>query len=290
MKQLKGIFTALVTPFYDDESINFDALEALVVKNIADGVDGFYVGGSTGEAFLLSFDERKRILETVTKAVAGRCAIISHVGAISTKDACELAVHAASLKVDAVSAITPFYYKFSFHEFKKHYFEICEQCNLPMIVYNFPALSGVALTTQNIAELRENPLVMGVKHTSMDLFQLERMKNFDKDMLVYNGHDEVFLAGLSMGADGAIGTTYNFMGSKFVRIYNAFNEGNRQEAEMLQKEANEIIEGLIKVGVFQGTKYILEKQGIDCGICRKPFKELNLEDESLLDSLIKKYL
>lgn len=290
MSKLKGIFTALITPFNEDESINYASLEALIEKNIADGVDGFYVGGSTGEAFLLSMEERKKILEVAAKTINGRRGLISHVGAISTEDAAELARYAAEVGVDAVSAISPFYYKFSFDEIKAHYDYICSKCGLPMIVYNFPALSGVTLTTENIQQLTENPLIAGVKHTSMDMFQLERMKTANPELTIFNGYDEAFLAGLSVGADGAVGTTYNFMGNRFVNIHKAFLENDIEKAQKLQREANEIIEALCKVGVFQGTKYIISKQGISCGACRKPFHKLTDEHKAILDALFDKKL
>ncbi len=290
MHDLTGIFTALVTPFDGEGRVNHDVLAALVEKNMEDGVTGFYVGGSTGEAFLLTEEERRAILETVAKTVRGRCTVISHVGAIATDEACRLAVHAAGLGVDAVSAISPFYYQFSFPEIQAHYNAICDACGLPMIVYNFPALSGITLTPENIASLRENPHVVGVKHTSMDLFGLERMKAADPALLVYNGHDEVFLAGLTMGADGAVGTTYNFMGGRFVRIRECFLAGRLTEAQRLQREANEIIGALVQMGVFQGTKYLLARQGIDCGTCRRPFHALSERDMRTLDALAETYL
>jgi N-acetylneuraminate lyase len=286
MRKLKGIFPALITPFTADGKINKKAITDIINMNIEKGVDGFYVCGSTGESFLLSLEERKQVLQIAAEIIHGRCALIAHIGCIGTEHALELAEHAKGVGVDAISSIPPFYYKFSFEEIKNYYLDIVNSATLPMIIYNFPALSGVSFTAEHIKEFAKDERIIGIKHTSMDLYQMERMKEASGRMILFNGHDEVFLAGLAMGADGAIGSTYNFMAHKFIKIKELFEENKLKEAKRLQIEANEIIAVLIKTGVFQGIKYILGKQGIDCGPCRKPFKELTISDKELLDSIM----
>ncbi len=288
---LKGIYPALITPFTQDNKVNESSLRAIVNMNIQKGVKGFYVDGSTGEAFMLSIEERKRILEIVSDENKGRVKIIAHIGCISTDQAIDLGMHARALGVDAVSAVPPFYYKFSFNEIAQHYFSIADAVQLPLIVYNIPSFSGVELTPENIKALRKNPYIAGIKHTSMNLYQLERMHAADEDLLIFNGHDEVFLAGLSMGAMGAIGSTYNFMAEKFLLIEKLFREHNTDEALRIQAEANQVINAIIQTGVLAGTKYIMKKKyDIDCGSCRSPFQPLSEEDQLMLDDVIERYL
>ncbi|MDE5756405.1 MAG: dihydrodipicolinate synthase family protein, partial [Clostridia bacterium] len=105
--------------------------------------------------------------------------------------------------------------------------------------------------------------------------------------IVYNGFDEMLVAGLSMGADGGIGSTYNFMPQKYVDMFRLFNEGNIKEAQRIQYEANEIITMLIKYGVFATEKGILEEMGIEMGGCRKPFTELSAEGKAYCKKLVK---
>ncbi len=285
MGKLQGIYPALITPFDKQGAVNHQALRELVRLNLAKGVDGFYVGGSTAEAFMLSLEERKAILATVAEAAADRAAIIYHIGCIHTDHAAELGKFAATVGVDAISSVPPFYYKFSFQEIRDYYNDLIDQTGLPMIVYNIPAFSGVNFSIANIRELTANPRVIGIKHTSYDLFQLEQMKKIDPRLTIFNGHDEVFLAGLAMGADGAIGSTYNFMAEKFVAINRLYAAGQIQAAQQLQIEANQVINLLIEVGVFQGIKYILSLMGIDCGECRKPFRQLNEAEQGRLAEL-----
>jgi N-acetylneuraminate lyase len=290
MEKFQGIFPALITPYTTEGKINEQALRKIVRMNIKKRVDGFYVGGSTSEVFLLTHEERKTILEIVIDESRGRVTIISHIGCINTEQALNLAEHAKKVGVDAISSIPPFYYNFSLKEIKNYYVDIINQIDLPMIVYNFPAFSRVNLDSNNAIDLLTHEKVIGIKHTSYDLYQLERMKLINRNLIIYNGCDEVFLAGLAMGADGGIGSTYNFMAEKFIMIKKLFEEGKHEDAKRLQTEANEIIKVLIKVGVFQGIKYALGLQGIDCGITRRPFKELNEEEKDLLHNTLTRYL
>lgn len=277
MDKFKGLFSALLTPFNEDGSINFDSLEKLVEFNLQNGIDGFYVGGSTGEGLLLSPEERMQVFECVKKANKGRATLIAHVGTICTLDAIKMAKKAEELKYDAISAVAPYYYGFTLDAVLGYYNDIVNSTSLPMIIYNFPNSGGFSLTKEIANKLFENEKFIGIKHTSGDMFTLNQFKTLDREIVVYNGFDETLLAGLSMGADGAIGSTYNFMGKKFKKIMNCFNSGEIETAKALQNEANEIICEMIKYGVFQSEKAILTEMGIDMGQCRPPF--LPISDE-----------
>jgi N-acetylneuraminate lyase len=290
MKNLKGIFPALLTPFTEDGKINEDSLRKLVAVNLAKGVTGFYVCGSTAEVFLLKPEERKRILEIVVDEVKQRAAVICHVGNISTEWSIEFAKHAASLGVDAISSIPPFYYNFTFDEIYDYYVDILSAVDLPMIVYNFPAFSGVTLTIDRVKSLRKHKNVIGIKHTSTDVFQINSMRKADPDLLILNGYDEIFLAGYTMGADGGIGSTYNVMAEKFINIKKQVDAGNIEEARRIQTEADDIIRTMTTMSVFNAEKYLLTLQGIPFGECRKPFKPLTIEQKTTLEDMFERTL
>ena len=118
-KRFQGIYAALVTPYTEDGAVNCREAKKLVRYLLAKGIDGFYVGGSTGEAFLLTQEERKLLLEAVLEENNGQAKVIAHVGQISTDLACDLARHASKAGAHGVSAISPFYYKFSFEEIEE---------------------------------------------------------------------------------------------------------------------------------------------------------------------------
>lgn len=113
-----------------------------------------------------------------------------------------------------------------------------------------------------------------MKHTSYDLFQLQRVLKKYPRKSVFCGHDELFLSASAVGVQAGIGSTYNFMAEKFVKIQKLVSENNWTEAQAVQDEANAVIEALCKVGVFKGVKAALKLQGMDCGECRKPFLPL----------------
>ena len=286
-QKFKGIFPALLTPFDKNDNVNTKVLEEITEYNIKKGVDGFYVGGSTAEAFLLTEEERIQVMETVSRVAKGRVTLIAHIGCISTAQAIRLAKIAKELGYDAISSVSPFYYKFSFAEIKKYYFDIVDAVDLPMLIYNFPAFSGVNLTVDNINEFLSDERFLGVKHTSSDYFALEQFKSAYPDKVVYNGFDEMFMAGLAMGADGAVGSTFNLMAEKFIKIRNLFAENKVDEARAVQNEANVIIRALCKVGVMQGEKAVMDALGFDMGPARAPFGPLTEEQKKeLLDTVL----
>jgi len=285
---INGIIPALVTPFNEDYSVNYNSLKMLVNRLIEKGVNGFYVCGSTGESFLLEKEERKKILETVINETAGRVPVIAHVGDIWADRAGELAAHAAKAGADAVSAVPPFYFKFTFEEIAEYYKIIQNAAQLPLIVYNIPLLSGVSVTSSNIGTIMSACDVFGVKFTSIDMFELSRLRKKYPALCLLNGFDEIFVNALPVGVQGAIGSTYNVMPEKFLRILNSFSAGNVADAAAGQREANEIIEALIATDIKSSVKYVLTKQGIPCGTCRRPFAALGDGQKALLDSIIGK--
>ena len=276
-----GIFTALLTPFDEDGGINEGELIKLIKFNLDMGVRGFYVCGSTGESFLLSKEERMRIMEIV-KREAEESTLIAHIGSLDERDACEMAKHAKTLGYDAISSVAPFYFKFSPAEIKGYYERLADAGELPMLVYHIPALSGVSLSQDSMSAFLRDPRFLGIKYTSNDFFTLERLKAEYPDKLFFNGYDEMLLSGLAMGADGAIGSTYNFMADKFVKIYSLFSEGKLDEARKIQNEANKIITILCKIGVMQAEKEILCQLGFDFGCCRHPFLPVSDADKKLI--------
>ena len=278
---LKGIYPALLTPFKNG-TVNANALQDLITYNIEKGVAGFYVGGSTAEAFMLSDAERNQVYKIAADTAGGKVNLIAHIGCISTDQAIQFGKTAKSLGYQAISAIAPFYYKFSFEQIKKYYFDIVDAVDMPMIIYNFPNFSGVNLSVEQVSEFFCDPRFIGIKHTSNDFFALEQFKTHFPEKLVFNGFDEMFMSGLAMGADGGIGSTYNFMAEKFIAIQKLVEEKKLDEALEIQREANRIIKALCKVGVMEGEKEVLCQMGFDFGTARAPFSVLTDDQKKFL--------
>lgn len=281
---LKGVMPALLTPFDKHQRLDAESLRRLVRFNIEQGSDGLYVGGSTGEAFVQNLAEREEVLEIVAEEAKGKITLIAHVGTVSTGESQQLAEAASRYGYDAVSAVTPFYYPFSFEEHCDHYRAIIDSADgLPMVVYNIPALSGVKLSLEQINTLVTLPGVGALKQTSGDLYQMEQIRRAHPNLVLYNGYDEIFASGLLAGADGGIGSTYNIMGWRYQGIVNALKAGDIVEAQRLQTRCNEVIDLLIKTGVFRGLKTVLHYMDVVASpLCRKPFGPV---DEKYLPEL-----
>ena len=273
MNKLHGIMPALMTAF-DGDGIDSSRIGELVRKMSNDGVHGFYVGGSSGEMVLCSIDERKELLETVMENKGDR-AVIAHVGCLSTKDTAELSRHAKACGADAVSSVTPLYYKYSFAEVKNYYKRIAEESELPVIMYNIPGLTGTAYGYDQLCELLEIEGVKGMKFTSSDFFLLNRLVNTYPEKVFYNGSDEMLLSGLAAGAHGGIGTTYNFMPDLMVKIYSLVKEEKLNEAREVQSVVNKAIATVLRHGGVPSCKHLISLYGVPYGDCREPFMPLD---------------
>jgi N-acetylneuraminate lyase len=283
------VFAALPTAFDANDKIDTVAL-SYIVKNLSKrGVEGFYVGGSTGECFLLSEDERKIVLETVQEATGGKVPVIVHVGALSTNTAIALAKHAAKMGATAVSATPPFYFRYDFGEIQGYYSDVASASGLPLIIYNIPVFSGRNFGMQGLEKLLNIPGVAGIKHTSMNLYELERIQNKYPEMRIFSGYDEVFIGALSMGADGMIGSTVNLMPELFLGIRDAFFLGDLVKAHELQNIANSVIECLSEGSFFPALKYALRLSGLPCGECRKPFQPISNANKELIATKLIEY-
>lgn len=285
---LEKIFSALIVPMKEDQSINYEALEELIRQQLTDGVEGFYVCGSSGEGLLLSLDERKKILETTIQVVKDQVPVVAHVGTIRTADAIELAQHAQRAGACAVSMIPPYYYRFSMDEILTYYEDILAAVpGLPGIIYNIPQFTGVEFNKDNAGRLLDNPNIIGVKHTSQNLYAMERMHDSYPEKILFNGFDEQFTGALQMGATATIGTTVNLFAPLFLQARELFLQGKTAEAAQVQKQINKRVEAMCSVGIFNAVKYGWTLRGIPCGDCRKPFKPLTDEQKLVIENLMK---
>lgn len=288
MRDLRRIFSALITPMRADESVNHESLARLVEHQIDRGVEGFYCCGSSGEALLLSVNERKQVLRTVVQTVAGRVPVVAHVGTIRTADVVELARDAETAGCDAISMIPPYYYSFSLDEVNAYYLTVLRGCDLPVIIYNIPQFTHYTFNKQNLATLFDDPQVVGVKHTSQGLYSLERLRSAYPEKIYFNGFDEMFLPALAAGANASIGTTVNIQPELFRELRACFDRGEMAAAQRLQSQINYVVEKLLSLGIFNAVKYLITLDGIESGVCRAPFKPLGVTEKKELDELHEK--
>jgi len=272
----RGVWPALVSPLDTNGSVNVGAVEALVEDLIACDIGGLYVCGGTGEGVLLPEDERRALTEASLRAADGRVPVMVHIGDIEQAVALRLAEHANGIGCAAISAVPPFYYGYSFAAVREHYERLSAVSEVPLYLYHIPGATGVDLTTDQLLELCELDGVGGLKYSSHDLFGLSRLlagRDPQRTNLL-SGPDELFLPCRALGADGAIGTTYNVMPRTYVDIAAAFDGGDIDSARRLQFGANAVIDVLIRYGVIPATKALLNDMGYGVGEPKPPLSAL----------------
>jgi N-acetylneuraminate lyase len=283
---IRGILPALITPMDEDGAgVNYVSLRRLVEQQISSGVSGFFVCGGTGEGLLLAPDERTRVVAAAVEAAAGRAHVIAHIGAMDTATAARLAGEAVALGADAVSAVPPIYFRVDDDALVEHYRMIGEAAGgAPLYPYQIPSATGVDVNARLMERLLSIPNLAGIKYSSYNLYDMRNIIELAPGRLsVLSGFDEVCLAALSMGAHGAIGSTYNVMPATFAALYGAMEAGDLEGARELQFRANRVIKALLTAPLIAGLKAVLSAQGIACGAPRRPQRPLTpAEHDGLL--------
>ncbi len=289
---MKGIYSALLISFDENGNLDEKGTRNIIRYNIDEmKVDGLYVGGSTGENFMISTEMKKRIFEIVKDEAKDAVKLIAQVGSINLYEAVELGKYATELGYDSLSAVTPFYYKFDFEEIKNYYMTIVNETNNNMIIYSIPFLTGVNMNVQQFGELLCHDKIIGIKFTAGDFYLLERVREAFPDKLLYAGFDEMLLPAVALGVDGTIGSTYNVTGKIAREVFDATTAGNLVTARKKQTYLNNIIEALLGNGIYQTIKEILKLKGVDAvGYCRLPMKKLSVEKIEAAKEIGRKFL
>lgn len=304
-KKYQGIFPAFYACYDEEGNVSAERVKAFTTYLIEKGVNGLYVGGSSGECIYQSVQERKETLEAVMSVAKGKVTVIAHVACNSTQDSMELAAHAESLGVDAIAAIPPIYFKLPEHAIAQYWNDISSAApNTDFIIYNIPQLAGVALTLPLLREMLKNPRMVGVKNSSMLTMDIQQFLHegtqVRPDFVVFNGPDEQLISGRVMGACGGIGGTYATMPDLFVRLNGLIEAGDLATAKELQHDINEIIYALCagKGNMYAINKAVIQKRtGLSLGGVKAPLANLVPEDEAvvtraaaMIDAAMAKYL
>ena len=290
-EDLKGIFSALLTSFDENGNINEDGVRQIVRHNIDKmKVDGLYVGGSTGENFLISTEEKKKIFKIAKDEAKNDIKLIAQVGSLNIHESIELAKYVTELGYDAISAVTPFYYKFSFEEIKDYYNTIITSVDNYLIIYSIPFLTGVNISVEQFGELFQNEKIIGVKFTAADFYLLERLRKAYPNHLIYAGFDEMMLPATVLNVDGAIGSTFNVNGMRARQIFELAQQGKIDEAFKIQNITNDLITDILGNGLYQTIKYLLQLQGVDAGYCKKPMSIITEGQKEKAKEMYEKYL
>ncbi|MGI6070311.1 MAG: dihydrodipicolinate synthase family protein [Blautia sp.] len=288
---MKGIYVATVTPFDREGHLDAKGAEALYEKLIGQGADGFFVGGSSGECFLMTPQERVAAFETAF-AYHDQVELYAHVGALGTEEAIYYAKCAKEIGYDKIAAVPPFYFGLSSKDIAQYFYDISKAVELPVLYYNIPGNTHRVLDLNDpvLEELVCSGALAGVKHTNLDIYEMERIRHKNRELLCFGGFEQNMVAFLAMGCDGFIGSTFNFMLPHYRKVYQLFLDGKIEEARELQVKANNIMEVICKVGLFPAIKYILDCQGLCVGQTRRPFLPLEEGQKNQVDQVLKENL
>ncbi|MGX5820315.1 dihydrodipicolinate synthase family protein [Chitinophaga lutea] len=280
MEKVQGLIAAAFTPFYEDGSIHFELIPALVDKLVGDGLRGIFVCGSNGEGPNMTTEERMQVAAAFVKAARKRLLVFVHVGHSSIADARTLAAHAQAIGADAISAVAAFYFKpVSVKNLADSMGQIASAApELPFYYYHIPHLTGVGMDMITFLQLAgaSIPNFAGIKYTAPTLHEYQACVEFENGRYdILYGFDELLLPAMAVGAKGAIGSTYTFAAPRYLETMEAFRRGDIDQARRLHSYMVEVIRILVKYPPIPGQKAIMKMLGWDFGPCRLPLTTLD---------------
>jgi N-acetylneuraminate lyase len=290
--RLTGLIAAAYTPMNAEGALNLAAIERLCEHFITSKVSGAFVCGTTGECHSLSTAERKQIAEEWTNAAAGRMPVVIHVGHNSLPDALELAAHAQAVGADAIACMAPFFFKPETLDDLVDYCAVvaAAAADLPFYYYDIPSMTGVSFPMAEFLDTAATciPNLAGLKYSNVDLVGLQECLALDGGRYnVLFGCDEIMLAGMTLGAHGGIGSTYNYAASIYHRLFAAMQANDHVAARQHQLQSVALVRAMQDFGVLRAGKSIVAMLGVDCGPVRAPLRPLSEAEERMLYAAIR---
>jgi 4-hydroxy-tetrahydrodipicolinate synthase len=277
------IMTAIITPFGDDGTINFDALERLTNHCLETGSRGFVIGGTTGETPTLAHDEKIELYTRFAQIVAGRGVIIAGTGSNNTRETAQFTAEVGRISgIDYALVVVPYYNKPNQRGMIAHFTAVAEQSPIPIIIYNIPGRTGVTMANDTIVELSKTPNIAGVKQcTSMEDFEYV-VQNTDDDFNVFTGEDAQALAAKAVGGRGVISVASHIYGREIRKMYDDLDAGDVKSAGDLMRFLTPKTQALFMYPSPSPVKAVLNAQGYHVGDCRLPILSLNEEEKQTL--------
>ncbi|MBB6405113.1 4-hydroxy-tetrahydrodipicolinate synthase [Arthrobacter sp. AZCC_0090] len=277
---LKGVLTALSTPFDQNGTLDVETLRRIVDRSIDAGVDGVVAAGSTGEVGALSSEERLLLIRTVIDQADSRVPVIAQTGATSTAEAIRLSQTAERAGADVLMLITPYYEPLSLAETVTYIKDVARSVTIPVMLYNIPAVTGVNLdpaTVRSLAEEVEN--ILYIKDSSANWEQALQLIHHHSDVIgTFIGWDAYLYSALAEGAAGVMAGTANVVPHEIVAVSRRIAEGDLTGALKLWKQLYPVLDALLSVPFIASVKAGLALQGLPAGSPRRPTADLNAED------------
>lgn len=282
---IRGSLVALITPFNEDGSVNFDKLGELIDFHLANCTDALVILGTTGESSTMSHEEDNAVCEYTVKRVAGRIPIIAGSGSNSTQTMLEKSLSYERLGADGLLLITPYYNKTNEEGMYLHFKTVADAVKIPCILYNVPRRTGCSISVPNVARLSQHPNIVGIKEASGNMSYAAKVaKYLSDDFAMYSGNDDMIVPLLSIGASGVISVLANIAPKETHQMVFDYLEGRTDDARRAQIELLDVINDLfIEVNPVP-VKEAMNLLGMDVGGYRLPLTHMTQAHRETLRS------
>lgn len=290
MAIFKGAGVAMITPFHEDKSVNYEELGRMLEAQVQGHTDAIIVCGTTGEPVTMSMEERTEVIRFTVEKIAHRIPVIAGTGANCTQTAVELSVKAQELGVDGLLVVTPFYNKATQEGLIEHYKMIAQSVELPIIMYNVPSRTGCNILSETAARLADEvENIVGIKEASGDISQIAKLAARVKGKLdIYSGNDDQVIPILSLGGIGVISVLSNVVPQDAHDMVMEYLNGNTQKALELQLRYLDLIHALFCEVNPIPVKWAANQMGYQAGGLRLPLTELSAAHKELLECEMRK--
>lgn len=284
MSIFTGAGVAIVTPFNEDESINYDKLDQLIDYHCNNGTDSIIICGTTGESATMSEKEHMECVKFAIERTKGRLPIIAGTGSNCTRTAIDMSKEAASYGADGLLVVTPYYNKATQEGLVGHYTAVAKEAKAPIIMYSVASRTGCNIEPATAARLiKEVDNVVGIKEASGNISQVAKIMHLtDGKADLYSGNDDQIVPILSLGGKGVISVLSNVAPQETHDICAKFFEGDVKGSLELQLKAIPLIEQLFCEVNPIPVKKAMKLMGMDCGPLRMPLTELTPQHEESL--------
>ncbi len=290
MAIFEGAGVALITPMNEDFSVNYDKLEEIIEEQIAGGTDCIITCGTTGEASTLTVEEHLDVIKRTVEIVNKRIPVIAGTGSNSTETAVEFSKEAQEYGADGVLVVSPYYNKATQKGLIKHFSEIANSIDIPVLLYNIPGRTGVNIEPETIAYLVNNVSnIVGVKEASGNFSNAVKILRLCPEIDMYSGNDDQVVPLMSIGAKGVISVLSNVAPRQTHDMCRAALDGDYVKARKMQIEALDVIENLFTEVNPIPVKAAMNLQGKNVGPLRLPLTQMEKPHEDVLAKAMKEY-
>ena len=289
IRNLKGSIVALVTPFRDDGSVNFEKVKELTEWHIENKTDAILALGTTGESSTMTHEEDDAVLRCVIETAAGRVTVIAGTGSNSTQTMLEKSLRAERLGADGLLLITPYYNKGNPEGIYRHFAAVADAVKIPCILYNVPGRTGCSISVENVEKLAKHPNISGIKEASGDMSYAMKIAHcIGPDFALWCGNDDITIPLLSIGGSGVISVWANIMPRECHDMVMDYLEGRREQAAAAAVKYLDLMNGLFMEVNPIPVKTALNLMGKDVGPFRLPLCEMTEAHTAQLRGLLEK--